>query len=123
MVGGVGFEVATEFASQVRDRGENAAGDDLAFDLGETDLDLVEPGGISGGEVKLYARMLLQEVSNEWCFVGRGVVEDDRNLLPRRAQRHHFFEEGNEVAAGVAGRGVGRDPAAPWVTGRHTRKR
>ena len=104
-VGGVGVDVATEFASQVRDRGENAAGDDLAFDLGEPDLDLVEPRGIRRGEVKLHARMLLQEVANELGFVGREVVEDDMNLLPGRAQRYHFFEEGNEVAAGVAGRG------------------
>ena len=40
-VGGVGVDVATELASQIRDRCENAAGDDLAFDLGEPDLDLV----------------------------------------------------------------------------------
>jgi hypothetical protein len=49
--------------------------------------------------------MLLQEVSNELGSVGGEVVEDDMNLLPGRAQRHHFFEEGNEVTAGVAGRG------------------
>ena len=42
-IGGVGVDVATEFASQVRNRGEDATGDDLAFDLGEPDLDLVEP--------------------------------------------------------------------------------
>jgi hypothetical protein len=42
-VGGVGVDVTTEFASQVRDRGDNAVGDDLAFDLGEPDLDFVEP--------------------------------------------------------------------------------
>jgi hypothetical protein len=39
-------DVATEFASQVGNRSENAAGDDLAFDLGEPYLDLVEPRGI-----------------------------------------------------------------------------
>ena len=104
-VGGVGVDVAAEFASQVRDRGENAAGNDLAFDLGEPDLDLVEPRGISGGEVKLHARMLLQEVSDELGFVGGEVVEDDMNLLPGRAQRYHFCEEGHEVTAGVAGSG------------------
>jgi len=27
------------------------------------------------------------------------------NLLPARAQRYHLFEEGDEVAAGVAGGG------------------
>ena len=79
-VGGVRVDVTTEFESQVRDRGENAAGDDLAFDLGEPDLHLVEPRGIRGGEVQLHARMLLKEVSNEFCFVSREVVEDDMNL-------------------------------------------
>jgi hypothetical protein len=34
-VGRVGVDVTTEFASQVRDRGENAAGDDLSLDLGK----------------------------------------------------------------------------------------
>src|SRR3984957_3697356 len=86
-IGGVGVDVTTEFASQVRDRGENAAGDDLAFNLGEPDLHLVEPRGIRRGEVQLHARMLLKEVSNELGFVGREVVEDDMNLLPGRAQR------------------------------------
>jgi hypothetical protein len=104
-VGGVGVDVAPEFASQIRDRGENAAGDDLAFDLGEPDLDLVEPKRIRRGEVKLYARMLLKKVANQLGFVGREVVEDDMNLLSGRAQRHHFFQEGNEVTAGMAGRG------------------
>lgn len=55
--------------------------------------------------MKLHARMLLQEVANELCFVGREVVEDDMNLLPGRTQRHHFLEEGHEVTAGVASRG------------------
>ena len=42
-IGGVGVDVASEFASQVGNRGEDAARDDLAFDLGEPDLDLIEP--------------------------------------------------------------------------------
>jgi hypothetical protein len=49
--------------------------------------------------------MLFEEVSNELGFVGREVVEDDMNVLPGRAQRHHLFEEGNKVTAGVAGGG------------------
>ena len=35
--------VCVEFASQVGNRGKDAARDDLAFDLGEPDLYLVEP--------------------------------------------------------------------------------
>jgi len=49
--------------------------------------------------------MLFEEVSNQLGFVGREVVEDDMNVLLRRAQRHHFCEEGDEVTAAVAGRG------------------
>src|SRR5271169_3855605 len=60
-IGGVGVDVAPEFASQVGKRGEDAARDDLAFDLGEPDLDLVEPGRVSGREVKPDSRMLLEE--------------------------------------------------------------
>ncbi len=41
--------------------------------------------------------------------MGEEVVEDDMNLLPRRAQRYHFCEEGNEVTAGVAGRNSSLD--------------
>src|SRR6202008_2154317 len=55
-VGGVSVEVATEFASQAGDRGDHAAGDDLAFDVDKPDLDLVEPRGIRRGEMKLHAR-------------------------------------------------------------------
>src|SRR6202035_1806252 len=70
-IGGVGVDVAAEFASQVGNRGEDAARDDLAFDLGEPDLDLVEPGRIGGGEVKPDSGMLLQEVPDGLSFVRR----------------------------------------------------
>jgi hypothetical protein len=45
----------------------------------------------SRSAVQLHAWMLLQEVANELGLVGGEVVEDDMNLLPGRAQRHHFF--------------------------------
>src|SRR6266545_4286848 len=109
-MGGVGVDVATEFASQIRHGSENAAGDDLAFDFGEPDLDLVEPRGIRRSEVKLHAGMLLEEFSNRLCLMSGKVVEDDMNLLPRRAQRHHFFQECEEVATGVTGRGFSVHP-------------
>ena len=57
-IGRVGIDVAAEFASQVGNRGEDTARDDLAFDLSEPDLDLIEPGRVSGREVKPDSRML-----------------------------------------------------------------
>jgi hypothetical protein len=75
--GGVGVDVAPEFASQVGNRGEDAAGDDIAFDLGEPDLDPVKPGRVSGREVKVDSRMLLEELTDRRSFVGGEIVEDD----------------------------------------------
>lgn len=68
-------------ASQVGDRGEDAASDDVTFDFDEPDLDLVEPGGVGGGEVKADSRVLLQKLADRVCLVSREVIEDDVNLL------------------------------------------
>src|ERR1035438_955657 len=104
-IGGVGVDVAAEFASQVGNRGEDAARDDLAFDLGEPDLDLVEPGRASGREVKPDSRMLLEELADRLSFVRGKIVEDDVNLLPRRAQGYDLLQKGDELTAGMAGSG------------------
>jgi hypothetical protein len=39
-------------------------GDNLAFNLGEPDLDLVEPKRLRGCEVKADARMLMDELAD-----------------------------------------------------------
>jgi hypothetical protein len=114
-IGGVGVDVAAEFASQVGNRGEDAARDDLAFDLGEPDLDLVEPGGVSGREVKPDSRMLVEELADRLSFVCGEIVEDDVNLLPRRAQGDYLLEKGDELAAGVAGGGLAVDAAGGGI--------
>jgi len=104
-IGGVGVDVAAEFASQVGNRGEDAARDDLAFDLGEPDLDLVEPGRVRGREVKPDSRMLLEELADCLSFVSGEIVENDVNLLSRRAQGHDLLQKGDELTAGMAGSG------------------
>jgi len=96
-------EVAAERASQIRDRGEDTAGNDLALDFGEPDLDLVQPPGIGGGEVKLHARMRFEEIANQSGFRSGEVIENARNLRAGRAHRHHGLEAGHKVAAGEAG--------------------
>jgi len=108
-IGGIGIDVAAEFASQVGNRGEDAACDDLAFDLGEPDLDLIEPGRVRGREVKPDSRMLLEELADRLSFVGGEIVEDDVNLLPRRAQGYDLLQKGDELATGMAGSGFAVD--------------
>ena len=108
-IGGVGIDVAAEFASQVGNRGEDAPCDDLAFDLGEPDFDLIEPGRVSGREVKPDSRMLLEELADRLSFVRGEIVEDDVNLLPRRAQGYDLLQKRDELTAGMAGSGFAVD--------------
>src|ERR1019366_5684505 len=108
-IGGVGVDVASEFASQVGNRGEDAARDDLALDLGEPDLDLIEPRRVSGREVKPDSRMLLEELADRLSFVRGEIVEDDVNLLPRRAQGYNLLQKRDELTAGMAGSGFAVD--------------
>ena len=49
--------------------------------------------------------MLLEEVADRLSFVCGEIVEDDVNLLPRRAQGYDLLQKGHELVAGVAGGG------------------
>ena len=59
--------------------------------------------------------MLLEELADRLSFVRGEIVEDDVNLLPRRAQGYDFLEKGNELAAGVAGGGLTVDAASGGI--------
>src|SRR3954454_8169876 len=99
---GVSASVAQELAGEIFDRREYSAGNDLSFDTGKPDFDLVQPGRISGCEVPLDARMRFQESCHLGCFVGGEIVGNDVDLLARSTKRDHLVEEGDEVFAGVA---------------------
>ena len=47
-------DVAHELAGQVLDRGEDPAGNHIAFDRGEPVFDLVEPGGVGRSVVEVH---------------------------------------------------------------------
>jgi hypothetical protein len=53
--------------------------------------------------------MLLEKLADRLGFVGGEIVEDDVNLLSRRAQGHDLLQKGDELAAGVAGGGFAVD--------------
>ena len=55
-------DVAHELAGQILDRGEDAAGNDIALDPGEPVFNLIEPGGIGRGEVQMHLGMSGQEL-------------------------------------------------------------
>jgi len=56
-------DVAHELAGQVRNRGEDAAGNDIALDLGKPVFDLVEPGGVGRSVVKMHFALSLSGLS------------------------------------------------------------
>src|ERR1700724_214376 len=74
-------DVTHELAGQVLDRGEDSAGDDLAFDPGEPVFDLIEPGGVGRGVVEMHFGMSREELLNALGLVGREVVGKEINLL------------------------------------------
>jgi hypothetical protein len=55
--------VAPNLAGQIRDRCEDAARDQVALDLGEPELDLIQPQGVRRREVQMDVRMPLLALS------------------------------------------------------------
>ena len=73
--------------------------------------------------MKLYAGMQLEEIANQSSLMGGEIVEDDMDVLARRTQRHDFFQEGDEVAAGMAGGSFSVHASGLGVERRIQRKR
>jgi hypothetical protein len=107
--GRVGVDVAAEFAGQVGGGGEHAAGDHVALEFGEPQLDLVEPRRVSRREVQAEVGMLVEERRHLLGLVGREVVEDDVNLLSGPAEGDDLAEKLDEVLAGVTRGGLAVD--------------
>lgn len=55
-------DVAHELLGEVFHRGKEAPLNHVAFDFGESQFDLVEPRRVGGGEVRMYVRVLGQEI-------------------------------------------------------------
>ena len=61
-------DVATNLAREVRDGREDAAGEEVAFDLRKPEFDLVEPRGIGRGEVEMHVGMSSRNVRTAWVL-------------------------------------------------------
>lgn len=55
--------------------------------------------------------ILFQKLPHQCRFVSREVVEDDMDLLPKRAEGDNLLQECNEILACVASRGLSVNPA------------
>ncbi len=75
--------------------------DDVALDLGEPELDLIQPRRVRGREVQLHTAMPGEERPHRLCLVGREIVENDVDLAPRRLRSDDVREERQKVGARV----------------------
>ena len=97
-------DVSHEIALQVGNGSEHAAGDDVALDLREPQLDPVEPGRVRRGEMQVNLRMRRQEFLNQVGLVGRVVIRDHVDHFAARLVDHQVGEKGDELSRGVPGR-------------------
>ena len=111
----VGVDISAKLSRQVGDGREDAACNDVTLNFGEPEFNLVEPRGIRWGEVKAYARIVLQKLPHVRGLVSREIVEDDMDLLSRRAQRNDLLEKGYEVLTGVARGGFSMNTAGGGI--------
>jgi len=116
-------DVAHEFALEVGYRREYATRDDIAFDLGEPQFDLVEPRGVCRGEVHMNTRIVCQKRFHALGLVRREVVCDHVNLRIAGLIHDDVCQEGHELCRGVTGSGLAQYLAGLGVEGRGQRKR
>src|SRR4029453_3084442 len=99
-------DVASNLSGEVSHRGEHPACEQIAFDLGKPELNLVQPGRVRRGEVEMDVRVLYQERANGLRLVRREVIGNDVNLAPARLTGNDVAEELHKGGAGMARHGL-----------------
>jgi hypothetical protein len=94
-------DVAQELPFQIRDGSKYSSRDDVAVDLAEPQLDLIQPGRVGRSEVQVNLGMHCQEVRDRPALVRRLVVGDHMDLFAARLIDHNVGQEGDEFGRGV----------------------
>lgn len=94
-------DIAHQFLAEILDRGKDTSGDDLALDLREPALDLVEPRGVRRREMQVHGRVGLQKLGDPCGLVGREVISDHVNLLTYGLRGHQVRQKRDELFRGV----------------------
>ena len=111
-------DVAKNFSSEIVEGGKDASGDDLPLDFGEPDFDLVKPGRVSGGKMKVDFGMLGQKLLDEFGFMGREIISDNVDLASEGLGGHDVGKKVDELGAGMALSGLAKDFSASGIEGR-----
>ena len=111
-------DIAQDLAFQIGNGSEDAAVDDVALELAEPSLDLIEPRRVGRGEVQIHIGMVLQEVLDEFRFVRGKVVQDDVHLALDGLGRNDFFQERDKLLTGMSSSGLSQDLAGLRIQSR-----
>src|SRR4029450_13268421 len=93
-------DVTPNLARQIWNRGEDAAGQQVAFDLRKPELDLVQPGRVGGRKVQVHSRMRVQKRRDGRGFVRGQVVDNHMDLAALRLGGDDVAQEVDEGGAG-----------------------
>ena len=115
-------DVAKDFSSEIVDGGKDASCDDLPLDFGEPDFDLVKPGRVSGGKMKVDLGMLGQKLLDEFGFMGREIISDNVDLASEGLGGHDIGKKVDELGAGMALSGLAKDFSASDIKSSVKRK-
>ena len=94
-------DVATDLPGEVGHGREDPAREEVPFDLGKPEFDLVEPGGIRRREVQVHVRMVEQERADRLGLMRGQVVRDDVNLTALRLRGQDVAKEFDKRRARV----------------------
>ena len=94
-------DVTTNLAREVRDRGEDAAREQIAFDLRKPEFDLIEPGRVGRREMQMDVRVREEKGPHGLGLVRRQIVGNHVNLSSLRLRGHDVAEELDKGGTGM----------------------
>ena len=116
-------DVLHELSSQVSQRREHAAGNDVTLDLVEPEFNLVEPGGVGRSEVQVNVPMSFQKILDLPRLMGREVVGNYMDLLAAPLIDDNVRQEGHKLRRRVSCGRLAQHLAGLGVEGRLERQR
>ncbi len=108
-------DVAADLPGEIGHRSEDATREEVSFDLGKPQLNLIEPRGVRRREVQLDAGMRLEKRVDLLSLVRREIVDDDMDLASRRLRRQDVLQEVDERRTGMARNGLTDDFARAGI--------
>ena len=98
------MDVAHQLTGQIADRSENAASNQMPFDLSEPQFHLVQPGRVGRCKVEPHVGMIEQKSFHALRFVSSEIVHNHMDLALGRLTGHQVGSRSPQTLGWCAGR-------------------